>query len=339
MSWFMVKSQLVFCAVVLLLIGPVQSFAGQLSVKKITLSRFEVNNGEIVLQKTDPDWPHIDRHNLTVDDSGRIYVLNLRNSEILVFNDEGIVSMKIPLPITKSTKVSSGNGYLEVSGNGESFLVETPSSKGFPSEPGYVKSRRFIINKDGRIVREFKDDDQIFALPDIRLCNKTYRALQGDYVYDEKFRLMGENLPLFSDLEGEYQYAKGRKLIKSAKDEKTLWEKQFDGNFKMLGVDGRNQLYLIGILKKGDSYSLYRLNSKGDILSHVPIPDSFPFLTQEEKDESEMHSSEEFPLFFKLACNGHVYLIYQLGELPSLTFKRWLERGEYFIHKFEQENK
>ena len=48
-----------------------------------------------------------------------------------------------------------------------------------------------------------------------------------------------------------------------------------------------------------------------------------------------MHSSEEFFSFFKVACNGDVYLIYQLGELPKLTFQRWLKGGEYFIYKFE----
>ena len=94
-----------------------------------------------------------------------------------------------------------------------------------------------------------------------------------------------------------------------------------------------------GKLRKNDSYSLYKLNSKGEILSQALIPNPFPFVTPEEKEEWHTRSSEEFFSFFELACNGQVYLIYQLQELPKRTFKRWLKAGEYFIYKFETHRK
>lgn len=310
--------QKVIISILLILVWPMASFAGEMVVKKIVLGQFKVKNGSINISKSTPNWPEVNRHNLTMDDIGKIYLLNGRNKEIIIFNHEGNIDKKVALSIEKGkllSDVENLNSSLEVSGNGERFLVGG-----------------FIFSKEGKFINEV---DIVF--PDIRLCNKTYINLQAPYVYDDKFQKIGNLMPKFADTEGHYDVDfknKRKTLIKYSKDGKKLWEKQFAGYFAIIGVDARNNLYLSGVLKKGNPRSLYKLNSKGVILAQAPIPDPFPLLTQEEKDES-LYSSEEFLSFFKLACNGNVYLIFQLSELPKRTYQRWLKGGEYFIYKFE----
>lgn len=304
--------------------------AEEMVVKKVVLGRFDVKDGGIVLNATDPDWPNIDRHNLTVDDHGRIYVLNIRSPEILVFNDAGKVLKKIPLPDSRFDKTFPHAGYLEVNGNGDKFLVNLPA-RGNRREKSYHYSRRFILDQSGKIIEEFY---RVSSFPDIRLCDNTYVFLQGPYMWDENFKEIGELMPKLMDSEGEYQTARGNRLVKYSREGKALWAKQSYRHFSIKGIDSKDRLFLTGTLREGDSRSLYKLNSKGVILSHAPRPDPFPFLTQDEKDEWEFHLSEEIYSIFKFACNGDAYLIHQLGELPSLTFKRWLEKGEYFIYKF-----
>lgn len=316
------------------------AYAEEMVVKKITLGHFKVKNNEIELSKSEPYWSKIDRHNLAVDDKDRIYILSILNREILVFSKTGTVAKKIPLPIEPIKKNLDDYGQLEVSGDGKRFFVSIPA-QGHWYEPGYSKSREFILNDESKIIKEFSDKerDKIF-FPDVRLCNETYVSLPGGYVLDENFNLLkGKFTFAYPATEGsyvhKYEKVKGHMLIKYAKDGTKLWENKIDGNFRIIGADLNNYLYLDGILKKSDPNSLYKLNSKGDILAQAPLPDPFPFLTQREKDESEVGSSEEVLSFFKLACNGDVFLIYQLTELPSKTFKRWVKGGEYFIYEFE----
>jgi len=303
------------------------AYAEEMVVKKITLAHFKTKNGSIVnLPKSLPYWPQVDRHILSVDDSGTIYILNLWNNEILAYDDKGNLRNRIKLKV-KLNRFDYRNGALEVSEDGKYFWID-----------GYdqlEKIMQFIFDKDGKVIRQL-EESQLWPFPDIRLCNKTYVVLHGSYVYDQTFHLLREKFTGFNDAQGKYKSdLKNRKLIKNTKDGKTLWGKQFYGNFRIIGVDNKNHVYIEGILRKGDPNSLYKLDAKGNIIAQTPIPDPFPFLTKEEKDEWELHSSEEFLSFFKLACSGDVYLIYQLTELPSITYKRWLKGREYFIYKFE----
>lgn len=319
-----------------------QSFAEQMTVNKIVLSRFKVKNDNLTdLVKSDPYWPKIDRHNLTVDDNENIYVLNLLNREIILFDNSGKVYKKIALPIESIKGKIDDYGALEVSGDGKRIFVNIPSQGRYAYEPDFIPGKGLILNDKGEIIKQT-------GFPEIhrRLCNKTYVNLQAPYYYDENFSLIGgygddrerlSRLYLLShtDSNGEYYDIEKRSLIKYANDGKKVWKKQFDEYFRIIGIDINNYVYIEGVLRKGDPNTIYKLNSKGEIIAQVPIPDPFPFITQEEKDAWDAHSSEEFLSFFKLACNGDVYLIYQLGELPSLTFQRWLRGGEYFIYKFE----
>jgi hypothetical protein len=308
---------------------PRLSIAEEMVVKKIILAHFKVKDGHVVnLPKSDPYWPQVDRHILTVDDHGRIYILNLWNNEILIFNDSEKFNKKISLPgkpyrsVTK--KPLAGEGYLEVSGDGKQFIVDIPLFKGF------------ILDQNGKVIKQFSKEETLQSFPDILLCNDTYIFLQKNYVYDKDFRLISRHFPGFADSEGKYDDdVWNNTLIKYAKNGKKLWNKKFYRIFGIIGIDSNNFLYIKGELRKGEPYSLYKLNSKGEIMAQAPIPDPFPFITREEKNEWETRSSEEFLSFFKVACNGDVFLIYQLYELPNLTFKRWLNGGEYFIYKFE----
>lgn len=303
------------------------AYAEKMVVKKVTLARFQTKDSSIInLPKTSPYWPQVNRHILTVDDRRNIYLLNLWNNEIMVFNSFGKLYRKIKLEIRMSRKEYL-NGNLEVSGDGKRFIVH-----------GYDYSRKivqFVFDQDGKVIYRFSEKEAFFSFPDIRLCNGKYVFLQGRSVYDESFHILKEEFTGFFDLEGRYTFGKNNALIKISKDGKQLWGKQFDGNFEIIGVDKNDYVYIEGRLRKGDPNSLYKVNSKGDILAQAPIPDPFPFLTKEEKDELEMHSSDDYYTFFKLACNGDLYLIHSLNELPERTFQRWLKGGEYFIYKFE----
>jgi hypothetical protein len=298
-----------------------------MNAEKITLARFKVKNMEIVnLPKEAPYWPQVDRHILTVDDEGKIYVLNLWNNEIIVFDNTGKLLKQIKLQF-KLTRSDYRNGAIEVSGDGSKFLVY-----------GYDKNSKpvqFIFGQDGKIIKQIPMNEIIYNFPDVRLCNKPYYLFgKGTLLYDKNFKLIEEPFFGFADSEGKY-VTTTKKLSKYTHNGKIIWEKKFVMDFFIIGIDGSNNLYLGGTLKKGDPYSLYKLNSNGEILASAPIPKPFPFLTEEEKEEWKTTPSEESLSFFKLACNGNVYLIYQLTELPKRTFQRWLQSGEYFIYKFE----
>ncbi|TAN38201.1 MAG: hypothetical protein EPN25_14225 [Nitrospirae bacterium] len=301
--------------------------AAQMQVRKITLAEFKVKNGNIVgLPQGSPYWPQVDRHIVTADDAGNIYVLNLWNNEMLRFDGRGKLQSKIKLQFT-FTRSDYRNGALEVSGDGKRFYVYGADSPG--------QSALLIFDKTGRIVKQFPHDESLINFPDHRLCNSPYFLFgKGQLLYDEDFKLMREPFSGFFDSSGRYVH-ESRKLTKFAKDGQIIWEKRFEKDFVIIGLDGNSNLYLVGTLRKGDPYSLYHLNPKGNLLSQTPIPNPFPFKTAEEKNEWEMHASEEPLSFFRLACDGSVYVIYQLSDLPKRTFERWSKGGQYFIYKFE----
>lgn len=307
------------------------AYAEEMKVSKIILGRFKSDLSEMVISpKAPPYWPRIDRHNLTVDDGGQVYVLNLSSRHIMGFDKEGRIIKKIPLPIAPIKKKLDRYGDLEVSGDGKRFFVNIPS-QGSSYESTFIKGQGMTLNDKGEIIK-----GEGFPEVDIRLCDGTYVFLQGSYIYDKDFNLKKAKFTGFFDVEGQYKIdTKKRTLTKVDRDRKEIWSKQFDSNFGIVGIDTANYMYIHGMLKKGDPDSLYKLNSKGEIVAQAPVPKPFTFKTQAEKDEWEMHASEEFLSFFKVACNGDVYLIYQLSELPKATFKRWLKSGEYFIYKFE----
>jgi hypothetical protein len=294
--------------------------------KKITLAHFETKNNSIInLPKTSPYWPEVEYHILTVDDAGNIYLLNLWNNEILVYDGNGKFQKSIRLKV-KLHRFKYGNGKLEVSGDGKRLFVT-----------GYDQNEKiiqFIFDKDGNVIKNLsKKDEIVWNFPNLRSCDKTYIYRKGRLVYDDNLHLIGDKF-LFSDSQGQYSI-KGKILIKKTKDGVKIWEKQFDGNFGIIGIDQNNYVYIEGSLTKGDPNSVYKLNESGEILAQASIPEPFPLLTKEETDEWEGHTSDDYYSFFKLACNGDLYLIYQLTELPELTLNRWLKGGEYFIYKFE----
>ncbi|MBI5634422.1 MAG: hypothetical protein HZA15_13205 [Nitrospirae bacterium] len=304
-------------------------YAEEMKVSKIILGRFKSEKNNVnILPKSSPYWPRIDRHNLAVDDIGQIYILNLASRHIMVFNPEEKLLREIQIPIDTIRKKTDSYGKLAVSGDGKQLYVNIPS-QGKSYEPNYIVDSGLTLNNKGEIVKK-----EGFPEVDIRLCDGNYVFFQGSYLYDKNFNILKQKFSGFGDKEGKYRSYKGL-LTKTSSSGKKLWKKQFYGNFAIIGIDASNYVYVEGGLKKGDPNSLYKLDSKGNIIEQAPIPNPFPFKTQAEKDEWEMHSSEEFFSFFKVACNGDVYLIYQLGELPEATFKRWLNGGEYFIYKFE----
>lgn len=318
----------VLLSLVLIIVWSVLCSAETMIARKITLGRFKVKNGSIIdLPKSSPDWPQVDKHIITADDKGNIYVLNLWHDEIISFDSRGKLRKKIRLQF-KFTRADYQNGYLEVSGDGKKFFVIGYDELGRPMQ--------FAFNEHGRINRVFSGDEA-WNFPDRRLCDRPYYLFsKGSILYDENFKQIEEPFLGFADSEGKYKVdVHKRLLIKSSKDGKKLWGKQFTGHFGIIGVDANDYVYIHGILREGESDSLYKLNSNGEIVAWAPIPDPFPLLTPKEKDEWERHASEDPLSFFKLTCNGDVYLIYQLSELPELTLKRWLKSGQYFIYKFE----
>ncbi len=306
-------------------------FAQGITVKKIVLAKFATADDKIItLPKSAPYWPEVNYRILSIDDAGRIYLLNLWNNEILRFSKDGKLGKTIPLSI-KLFRKEDLNGGLQVSGDGKHFFVE-----------GYDQSekrQRLVLNEKGEIERKVPDSEDIFqGFPETRFCNipNYYLFKQGGLLYDSNFQLLQERFSGFSDFEGRYKADnKNHVLVKYKKDGGKLWEKRFDGVLGILGVDSSNHLYLTGTFNKNDKNSLYRLDSKGHITGKAIIPNPFPLLTQKEKDEWESTSSEVPLTFLKLICRGNVYLMFQLGELPSLTYKRWLKGGEYYIYRFE----
>lgn len=316
---------------ILLMISPV--IADEVAVRKITLAKFTTNDGAIIKQPPlSPYWPRVDRHLLTIDDSGNIYILNLWNNEVIQFDKNGVELSRIELPGKpyKSTVTHplSGEGYLEVTGDGSQLIVSIPTQKGY------------VILKNGKIVKELSRKETLLPFPDMRLCNGMFVNLYSGTYYDLNFKSLGKKYARWSDEEGQYDYdANNHRLIKYSSTKSVIWDKKFDGKFQIIGVDAEGFLYLHGKLGKADAYSLYKLNSSGKIVAKTKIPEPFRPRTNEEKNAWLVGSSEEFPSFFKLACDGSVYLIYQLSEIPKTTYQRWLNSGEYYIFKFEkQEN-
>ncbi len=319
-------------------------FAQGISVKKIVLAKFATVDDKIInLPKSAPYWPEVNYQILSVDDAGKIYLLNLWNNEILLFGKSGKLQSKITLPIklSKRSRFKYGNGALQVSGDGKHIFVE-----------GYDQSekrQRLVLDEKGEIERTIPRLEGIFqGFPETRFCRPNYYLFkQGDILYDSNFQLLQERFSGFSDPEGYYKVdSMNHVLVKYKKDGGKLWEKSFEGFLGVpeiprsgilgiLGIDNSNHLYLTGTLKKNDKYSLYRLDPKGRIRGKAIIPNPFPLITQKEKDEWASHTSEIPLTFFRLTCTGDVYLIFQLDHLPSSTFKRWLKEGEYYIYRFE----
>ncbi len=320
----------IIISVLLMLACATSSRAEEFSVRKVILSRFKVKNDVIVdLPKMSPYWPEVNRGILAIDNQGRIYILNLWNNEILVFNDQGKLRDKISLPM-RLYRFEHMNGEIEVSGDGKRLFVE-----------GYDQSNKMnqiLLDQNGKIVRQFISDNEIiWNFPDARLCNKPYYLFKkGGLLYDENFYKLSGQYQGFVDSEGKYTFDfEKRLLIKLRQDGGRIWEKQFNTNIEIVGLDANSFLYIVTRLKNDDPDYLYKLNSKGKILAKVPIPKPFPLLTQEEKEDFYALISEEPFASFKLTCNGDVYLIFRLNKLPEPAFKRWLKGGEYFIYKFE----
>ncbi len=328
-------------AIFMVVLFSASGFAQGITVKKIVLAKFKTADDKIInLPKSSPYWPQVNYRILSMDDAGRIYLLNLWNNEILRFSKDGKLEKTIPISI-KLFEKEDLNGGLQVSGDGKRFFVE-----------GYDQSKkrqRLVLNEKGEIERKISGSEIFQGFPETRLCNvpNYYLFKQGGLLYDSNFQLLKERFSGFSDSEGWYKVdSMNHVVVKYKKDGGELWEKRFEGFLGVpeicrsgilgvVGVDNSNHLYLTGTLKKNDKYSLYRLDSKGRVTAKTAIPNPFPLLTQKEKDEWKSHSSEVPLYFFKLTCNGDVYLIFQLGQLPSMTYKRWLEGGEYYIYRFE----
>ena len=284
-----------------LIICAVPAVAEQIAAKKIAMGHFKIQGDQIITLKSDPYWPDINRHTLTVDGKGNIYVLNLYHREIMVFSNSGTLKGKIVLPVEPIKVKSNSRAQLEVSTDGKRFFVDIPD-QGHTWDRNYIKGKKFIVNDKGEIIKQIKHE--MYAEFDVKLCNKPYYlSLHTGAQYDENFNEVKEKFEGFEDTEGRYRtlYDKEKSallLIKYAKDGKKLWEKRFDGYFEIVGTDKDSYLYLRGVLKKGDPDSFYKLDPNGEIIAQAAIPNPFPFLTQEEKERKRDAFIRRILLFF-----------------------------------------
>jgi hypothetical protein len=297
----------------------------EVSARKLVLGTFKTREGKLIREdKSMPNWAQVDYHLISVDDRDQIYVLNLWNNEILVYDGRGTLRNRIPLKV-KLYREEYRNGSIIISGDGEQFLIQGLNDKGL--------NRKLIVDKTGTIKREFHHREMA-NLPDVRHCDGRYRFRKAGYMYDAEFRKEKSDFTGFSDSEGIYVSSlHAKELAKYSMSGKLLWKRKFYGY--IAGIDKNGFVYATGSPRQEDPLSLYKIDAHGRIIARASIPDTFPLLTDEERDERDLLASEHSLSEIVLTCNGDAYMIFRLFELPKRTFQRWLKGGEYFIYKFE----
>lgn len=298
-------------------------------VKKIVLGKLNVKNNKIIKIPGEIDWGTVDWRRVTVDDSDNLYVLDAENKFILLFNAEGEFKHKITIPPHIKTPK-----YLEVSGNGNVFYI-------------YDNFQFYLINRSGEIINNIAAE----AEEVIRTgCKDKYIDRHSDFLFDKQLNVIAVNASeadtsFFEprDSEGNFYGGAGLKYFsKFSKDNQIIWKKKIYGYSKInsiLGIDGTDNVYLLAMLenssKKGDQ--MVKIDKNGEFITSVDLSDAVPLLTGEEKKEWLAASSADFFdfYFYRVTCRGSVFVIYSYKQRPKKIYLQWLNKGEYFIYKFE----
>lgn len=292
-------------------------------IKKIILGKFKSKDGEIIgLPKDAPYWKEVDRTYIAIDDSDNIYVLNWRNSEILIYTDMGKQIGKV-----KIKHELRSPGSLEVSGDSKRFFL-------IQGLKGYV------INRNGEIIRSA---EEFYGADLTRRCDGNYVDHYGQNLYDQNLNhIRGTRHKILRKTDGKRDYyICGREnLEKYSSSGKIIWKKPLSGCRGIVGIDGENNIYLeieAGPGGRGD-WKFIKMDKDGKVIKTIPIPDyvlhPVPF-DERDKEEWETYASEEPFEWDKLTCKGNIYRIYSFWQLPKGALQRWLKGGEYFIYKFE----
>jgi hypothetical protein len=304
------------------------------TVRKIVLGRFEVKNNKPLIPAGSINWPMMDRKTIAIDDNDNIYVLDTQNKCILLFNKSGKLEGKIGIPHTLKEP-----SYLEVSGDGNILYV-------------YSYPNFFLISRKGLVIKSAA----IGSSEVIRRCKDKFVDRYWRKLYDCQLNLIDTSKRrgiVFhpDDSKGNFYGGRGtpylvkfsKKIKKVEKPKKIsdileqMWAKKIKGYEKIthiLGIDGKDNVYLLAKPERRKHIDILKVDSNGELIASALLPKEAPFLTNEEEEEWLEGSSEEDFDFYKVTCKGNVFAIYSYQELPSKTYLRWLNKGEYYIVKF-----
>lgn len=304
------------------------------TVRKIVLGRFEVKHNKPLIPAGSANWPMMDRKTIAIDDNDNIYALDTENNCILLFDTSGNSKGKIVLP-----SMLKQPAYLEVSGDGNIFYV-------------FSDFKFYLINREGQVIKRA----DINAFEVIRRCKDKFVDRYWRELYDSQLNLIDTSKRrgiVFhpDDSTGSsYGGAGSPYLVKFSKNIKKIekpkrisdilekiWKKKIQGYEKItsiLGIDGKDNVYLLAKPEEKKHIDIVKVDENGELKAFAIFPEEAPFLTKEEKEEWLEESSEEFFDFYKVTCKGSVFAIYSYQELPTKTYLRWLNKGEYYIVKF-----
>src|SRR3972149_3497385 len=190
-----------FMAALFNLVISIAAFSEEyIGVKKITLGKFEARDSDI------PFWKEIDRRYIAIDDSDRIYVLNRKNNEILIYSDTG----KQVGHIRVKHKIIDDDGRFEVSGDGNSFFL-------------LQRGKGYVLGRNGEIIKTTTEN--------IYTTDVTWRC-DGRFItgyWETIFRP--------SDAKGNYFVCGKDNLQNCAPSGAVMWEKQIHGCRGIVGID------------------------------------------------------------------------------------------------------
>lgn len=300
------------------------------SIKKIVLSKFKDYKGNIVLDDNMPDWLNIDRRQIAIDDKDNIYVLDVRRNEILVYKHSRQDKSKIYLKPVKTIKfnmdeyeVLTLNDSFEVSSNGDRFYITSL----YP----------FLLDYNGR-----KKAMSGFPYSELsRKCNNKYVTRYGRYLYDKNIKLLkkaDKKILRYTDSNGNYFLSTRFDIFQYSPSGELIRQEAIDEGRGIIGIDGKDNIFLkteAGAGGNGD-WRILKIDKEWNRIGEIQIPENILFpipFDDKDLDDLEYYASEEPFEYFKINCNGSIYLIHSFRQYPDRAFQRFLEGGEYYIYK------
>jgi hypothetical protein len=298
--------------------------------KKVRLGIFKVQSGKPYSGTNDIRWWDIESNHIAIDDSHRIYVLDIYKSRVLIFSPDGallkvVILKDIAFPYTNR---NIEDGYLEymiqVSADG-AFLYITGGSKEYDWT---------IFDKNGNPVKKNIERDVLFS----RRC--AGNKFVGFYT---EFDLLDTELNIIKHLkshivQGELYDTLGntymmnrtlllRRPVLTKKDSigRKVWDSEIEGYkvaMKILGIDGNNNVYVL----MGEPYGIAKIDNSGQVVTHILFPSDLII-----HNDRLLLSGR-----FIVQCDGSIYYVPPISLYDEQYRTMFLNKGEYAIYRFDQ---
>ncbi len=318
------------------------------SQKKIVLGSFKAEEGKPygTADQRGVHWMTMGKGALSVDDSGKIYVLS--GAKVMVYSQDG----KFNNEVTLSDIGSEYNAKsLEVSADGTRLYVRLEKKesakynvydvKGALIEAkddiGFIKrgcNDIFIAEKYG-VSKNAIEKIGLFAL------DKKLDVIKNltDY-YMTNIRLNERPVGFFDSAFNYYYMGYASDVSKIDTDGKLVSKKKvlYQGrNWRLIGIDKTANLYALAVT--GNHNSIVKIDGNLEVLASISLEE----LAKNLENVDSMQSDGKEVQNFLVTCNGTIYFIPSnydsINPAFEYAYKEYKKRGEYSIYRFQQSEK